>query len=161
MRQMGFDVALSKKPHLPDKKYELNLDKNDICVEFQKQWNSGRLNEHTEEYVLFDHKLDDPKWEIMGDVCSIKEQILRYMVVHKYYFGYLEKLPSVRGVKNELSNIFEFSMDLNDFRNFDKSKMFPIKDPNKLALDIKNVIKVKLEPNVVQQAHTDGRPSRI
>ncbi len=103
--------------------------------------------------MLFDHKLDDPKWEIMSDICSIEDQMLRYEIVHKYYFGYLEKLPSVRGIINELSNIFEFSMDLNDFKGFDKSKMLQIKDPNKVTSDINNVTKVKLEPKMVQQTH--------
>lgn len=139
------------KPQLGSKDFIFDLDKNEIIQKFNEQWNNGVLNEHTTKFTLFKHELDDPKWEIMGNLCSIKEQALNYKVVHKYYLGCLEELPSVRGIKNELTGKFEFSMNLNDFRDFDKTKMLQIKDPEKIALDIKSVIKVKLEPKQVQQ----------
>ena len=89
---------------------------------------------------------------VNGEKREIKNLNITYNVEIQRYFGYIDDLPSLKGIKNHSNNQTQLVFNIEDFINYKNSTFMKINDISEIPLPIIETVKLlgipKLDGNL-------------
>lgn len=161
----SFSVYLEKGMQIYDNPSKWVVSGRNIQSEFLRDWNSGKVNIDVDKGVYkFDIK--SPSLQLASphngkSEVPIRDLMVVYELKREYYLGFTGILPSSGELKDMISKKTKRTFNMNDFRQFDKSKFKKYSTFSEIPDQAADLIRVVTAPVIDQSMLNEGEFSAI